>query len=153
MRRSYVLRSVAASLLLSSCSNLCEEPSHVAAAPFHFDERSPVDNARISIEQASADYEAVVNGRPPVFAKFDTAHGLPADGGATFYKGSGYSLTIVKSLAQAGQVLGYIYGPVVTFDVWTYPDFPIVSGNSNQLSHVNFYSAKELNTLLGTDLK
>ena len=144
-RRYSALLGLAVSVLLSSCSTLPMESCHtISAAPFHFGESSPAKSARISIEQASVDFEAVINGKPPPFAKFDEEHPLPADGGTTFYRGSGYSLKIVKSLVRAGQVDGYIYGPVLTFDS------TVSSGNSNEVTHLSFYSAKEMNTFLVT---
>jgi hypothetical protein len=100
----------------------------------------PTDEAQI-IRAANEDFICVVHGRKPVNAKFDKSAPLPADGGTTFYKGKGYSLTIVQSLSSFGKLNGFIYGPLITFESEFAP------GNVNKISSLRFYPIKQLNTL------
>ena len=104
--------------------------------------------SRVVIEQASEDFERVLVGRRPVHARFDAEAALPADGGTTFYTGSGYRLTIVKSIAHLNgggaqaDISGYLYGPTVTLDE------DILAGNNRQvISAVRFYTVEQLRQL------
>jgi hypothetical protein len=114
-----------------------------ASGPLIFSE--PIVDSRVSIaiQQARADFAAVVIGRSPIHAKRDRSIPLPADGGTAVFKAPGYTLTVVKSLVQLGGVDGYIYGPVIHFEE------PTLSGNADNISRLSFYSRRALQELLG----
>ncbi len=95
-----------------------------------------------SVSQAIEDFDTVVNGNPPMHAKFDTSTLLPSDGGTTYYLGQGYKLTVLKSLASVGGVDGYFYGPIIVFDE------KVVVGNSQEISHIQFYSMEVFRKLM-----
>ena len=99
------------------------------------------ENARI-IKEASEDYLLVKKGKKPKNAKFDTKAALPTDGGTTYYKGNGYKLTVLKRLSSFGELRGYIYGPIITFDK------KFASRNSNRIIFIRFYTIKQLRKLL-----
>ena len=94
-----------------------------------------------SINQAMEDSDAVVGGNPPIHARVDANAPLPSDGGTTYYLGQGYKLTILKSLASLAGVQGYFYGPIIVFDE------NVVVGNTNEISHIKFYSMEAFRTL------
>ena len=98
------------------------------------------------LQKAQDDFNAVLEGKPPVHAIVDKDVSLPADGGTTFYKGDDYKLTIVKSLngIMRGKqyVHGYIYGPIISFE----PD--VMTGNFPSIQHLTFYAGEELQKIL-----
>jgi hypothetical protein len=131
-------------MLIASCSNASQDDSSVRQSMSIFalgDERLDVRVSK-SLTQAEEDFQAVVAGKKPTFAKFDTTAPLPSDGGTTFYKGDGYDLKIVKALTEVSHTHGYLYGPVITFES------RIVFGNYKEISHVTFYSTQEMHKLL-----
>lgn len=98
------------------------------------------------LQKSLDDFNAVLEGKPPIHAVVDQEVPLPTDGGTTFYKGDGYKLTIVKSLngIMRGKeyVHGYIYGPIITFQ----PD--VMTGNFPNIQYLTFYTGDELRKLL-----
>lgn len=98
---------------------------------------------RQTISEAVRDFQDVVAGKLPTFAKVDGDMPLPADGGTTFYVGRGYRLTIVRSLSSFGKLDGFVYGPVITFD----PAF--APGNVGQIASTRFYTPEQMGALLG----
>lgn len=98
------------------------------------------------LQKSLDDFNAVLEGKPPIHAVVDREVPLPTDGGTTFYKGDGYKLTIVKSLngIMRGKeyVHGYIYGPIITFQ----PD--VMTGNFPNIQYLTFYTGEELRRLL-----
>ena len=99
------------------------------------------------LQAAVEDVNAVLAFKRPTHAKLDAQAPLPADGGTTFYKGDGYSLTIVKSLfsftgADGKAVHGYMYGPALALE----DDLGV--GNGVSISRVSFYPADKLHELL-----
>lgn len=97
---------------------------------------------RQTIQEASEDFRAVVEGKKPIHARIDNNEPLPSDGGTTFYKGNGYRLTILVSLSSFGEFKGTAYGPIIHFDDTFAP------GNTKQISDVRIYSDDELRKLL-----
>jgi hypothetical protein len=97
---------------------------------------------RKDLTAAFADFRAVLAGRSPVHATVDQTQPVPADGGTTFWLGSGYQLTVVKSLNSVAGVDGYMYGPVVTFAS------KLGNGNSPSISQISFYPSQALRDLL-----
>ena len=73
------------------------------------------DADRAVLQQAQADFCAVLAGREPVHAKLDTESPVPADGGTQFYVAPHYRLSVVRSLSSFGQAQGMVVGPVLTF--------------------------------------
>jgi hypothetical protein len=55
---------------------------------FSFGDEPPSEITVASLHQAEEDFQAIVAGKSPPFAKFDEDHPLPADGGTTFYRGN-----------------------------------------------------------------
>ncbi len=98
---------------------------------------------RRTINEAARDFQDVVAGKAPTFAKIDEDMPLPADGGTTFYVGRGYSLTIVRSLSSFGKLNGFVYGPIITFDSAFAP------GNVRQITNTRFYTLEQMRDLLG----
>lgn len=98
------------------------------------------------LQKSLDDFNAVLEGKPPIHAVVDREVSLPTDGGTTFYKGDGYKLTIVKSLngIMRGKeyVHGYIYGPIIT----SQPD--VMTGNFPNIQYLTFYTGEELRRLL-----
>ena len=86
-----------------------------------------------TLRQASADFQAVLQGKPPVHARADDSAPLAADGGTQTYVGAGYRLTVVQSLSSLGPVDGFVYGPVLVFDK------ALARGNTRELSDLRFY--------------
>jgi hypothetical protein len=99
-------------------------------------------NEKSIILEASADFQAVLEGKQPLHAKFDEDSPLPADGGTSFYVGSGYSLTISKSLSHFGSLSGYVYGPIIKFNREFAP------GNLSTVSNLRFYLPADLEGML-----
>ena len=133
-------------LVLAGCSQPSPQviPSNPKAAPFiGLDASSLSENDRKIVTEASDDFLAVVAGKKPIHASFDEGAALPADGGTTYYIGSGYRLTVVKSLSSFGEFNGYAYGPALTFN----EDF--APGNVSTISDIRVYSDAELGRLLG----
>lgn len=91
-------------------------------------------------EQAKEDFDLVLKGKKPVNAIFDEEHGLPADGGTTFYKGNGYKLEIKQTMTEDDKKTdGFLYGPIITFD----------DSKTKTLSDVKFYTVQDLKKLKG----
>ena len=95
-----------------------------------------------TIRESNEDFILVLAGHNPRYAKFDKDAPLPRDGGTTYYKGKGYTLTILKSLSSFGKLQGYIYGPIIKFDEKFAP------GNWNTIESLRFYTSEQLNTLI-----
>ncbi|RDZ28047.1 hypothetical protein [Lysobacter silvisoli] len=93
---------------------------------------------RRTLGEASADFQAVVAGKPPVHAVFDAQAPLPSDGGTTFYQGRGYRLTVLKSLSSFGSFHGVAYGPILRFDP------PFAPGHTAEVSDIRVYSRDAL---------
>ena len=131
-------------LPLAACSQQSAPSPTLSVGPFIGVDLSklPPEHRRI-IEEASEDFRAVVEGRKPIHAKFDSDAPLPSDGGTTFYKGNGYHLTISASLSSFGEFDGIAYGPILRFDDKFAP------GNTNLISDIRVYSNDELRKLLG----
>ena len=106
---------------------------------------------RMTIEQASEDFERVLAGQPPKHARLDKEVPLPADGGTQFYNGTGYQLTIIKRLAvlsgaeEQAHVDGYLYGPVIRLEG------RILAGHDQTISAVRFYTAEQMRQLQRTE--
>lgn len=131
-------------VLLAACSNACNASTEQPMPIFFLGDVRPSETTMAMLHQAEEDFQAVVAGKHPIFANFDEDHPLPADGGTTLFKGNGYNLKIVKALAEMGNLHGYMYGPVITFEP------SILWGNYKELSHVTFYSTTEMQKLLTT---
>lgn len=112
------------------------------ASPLHLDNKTD-DHVFIALKEAAEDFSAVVSGKPPVFAVLDKEAPLPTDGGTTYFKGRGYSLTILQSLVTVSGGACYLYGPIIKFDD------SLMFGNSNTISRVEIYSPTALRELLG----
>lgn len=97
----------------------------------------PRDQAK-AIQEASEDFALVMRGRKPRHASFDKDAPLPTDGGTTYYLGRGYQLTICHSIASFGDLSGYSYGPIVTFD----SEFA-----TGDFSAIRFYTSEQLEAL------
>ena len=82
---------------------------------------------RLILQQAAADFCAVLAGQPPVHAKPDDGP-RPADGGTQFYVARHYKLTVMRSLSTFGTAHGMVVGPVLSFN----SDF--APGNSQTIS-------------------
>jgi hypothetical protein len=131
---------------LSPCSEVLAKNADAKVEvndPLHFTDGdvSPAD-MRV-FREAAEDYRAVVEGKRPVHAVVDKNAPLPADGGTTFYIGTGYRLTIQCSVENASGRVVYLYGPIISFDTFG------VSGEKTTLSHVEIYSADALRKLRG----
>jgi len=127
--------------LLAACSQ--SPSSSFSSGPFiGVDLATLPPEHRQIIQEASEDFRAVVEGKQPIHAKIDNNEPLPSDGGTTFYKGSGYRLTILVSLSSFGDFNGAAYGPIIHFDDTFAP------GNTNRISDVRVYSHDELRKLL-----
>jgi hypothetical protein len=102
--------------------------------------------AAVLLRQAAEDFNAVLEGDRPIHAVVDETKPLPLDGGTAFYRGEGYSLTVVKSLngVMRGKeyISGYIYGPIVHFDG------VLMVGNYPQISQLSFYPERVMYDLL-----
>ena len=114
---------------VSSCAPVCIDTSSLSL------------NIKKAIDESVADYQSVLVGKTPVYAKVDVDAPVSADGGTSFWKGNGYSLVISKSLTTIGGVNGYIYGPSITFDK------AIAQGNASNISQLSFYSTQKLNEM------
>jgi hypothetical protein len=108
--------------------------------------------AALVLRQADEDFRFVIAGKKPIHAKFQLG---VADGGSSIWKGDGYTITIVKSLAVVGGIDGNMYGPVINFDYPTPPRTPReraererAQQNEPRISHVMFYSQDALDKLL-----
>jgi len=91
-----------------------------------------------SILEASEDFALVTQGRKPKHASVDKKAPLPLDGGTTYYSGRGYRITIFQSIATFGEIIGYSYGPHLTFDS---------DSASGEFSDVRFYTGEQLEKL------
>ena len=133
---------LALAITVSACSQQSALPQ-LEAGPFIGVDMSklPARDCKI-IQEASEDFRAVVQGKKPTHAKFDSDAPLPSDGGTHFYKGDGYDLTISISLSDFGEFSGTAYGPILTFDDKFAP------GNTNQISDIRVYSSDELRKFL-----
>jgi hypothetical protein len=98
------------------------------------------------LQKVLDDFNAVLSGNLPIYARVDQDHPVMSDGGTTFYKGDGYKLTIYMSLngIMHGKeyIHGYIYGPVIRFE----PE--VMVGNYPTIQQLSFYPGEELNKLL-----
>jgi len=107
------------------------------------------DKTYHSLLKAHADFNSVLQGKKPIYAKLDINSPVPADGGTCFYLGNGYSLTVYKSLNDIHKgkdlIHGYIYGPSIYF----FDD--VISGNMPTISFLTFYRYEDLKKLLGKD--
>jgi hypothetical protein len=117
--------------------------------PLHLGTMKPPANVEDVLRRATADFDAAIAGKCPIFAKFARDLPLTADGGSAPYRGQGYNMSIVKSLTNIGVsssnptgIAGFIYGPVLTFDK------DIMFGNSSTIAQMHFYSVEEIKTLL-----
>ena len=109
---------------------------------FAFGGATPDPAAAKSLHEAQEDFDAVLKGYKPTHAVVDTEAPRPTDGGTSYYKGSGYTLTIVQSLERVAGVDGYMYGPSLVL----LP--PLAGGNYSIISHVTFYSHETFGRLL-----
>ncbi len=127
---------------LFSVSMACTAEQLLQDGPFALVDLSalPEQDAQI-IREANEDFICVLQGRKPQNAKFDEKAVLFKDGGTTYYKGKGYSLTIVQSISSFGKLHGYIYGSVIVFDKNFAP------GNTNTVSSLRFYTINQLKEL------
>ncbi len=103
---------------------------------------NPIFGRQESAESlAKEDFAAVVAGRKPVHAVLDDSKPLLSDGGTTFYKGVGYSLTVQSSISTKNGIDGFLYGPIVTF--------PKLKGGheAKELNGVRFLSTEEFKKL------
>ena len=91
------------------------------------------EERRILLE-ASEDFCAVVSGKEPIHAKFDSDAALPSDGGTKFYIGRKYKLTVLNSLSSFGGFNGMAHGPVIKFEESFAP------GNTNVISSIRVYA-------------
>jgi hypothetical protein len=110
-------------------------------AAFHFADEAEA-HSNVSMQEAEADFAAVLAGCSPTHAQVIKDAPLPADGGTRFYQGNGYRLTVVKMLVQAGGVSGFVYGPLLVFDSG------VMSGNGNKIESTSFYSSSAMGRLL-----
>lgn len=94
------------------------------------------------LRAATEDFVLAEQGKRPRNAVEDVEMPIPSDGGTTLYKGKGYRLTIVQSLSTFGDLSGYVYGPILTFD----DDF--AKGNSKTVQSVRFLTIRQLEELL-----
>jgi len=108
--------------------------------PFHFGSEVPSKDYESVLKEAAEDYNLVIAGKSPVYAKFPKNGYRLTDGGTVEYQGNGYKIKIQNTIANVGGVDGYLYGPVVTFE-------KVISGNLNIISHIEFYSTDELKRL------
>ena len=101
-----------------------------------------VTKDKTQLQMAIEDYNSVISGKPPIHAIIDEKHPLPADGGTTFYQGSGYKLEIRKRLTEENNIGGFIYGPIIVFDRTN------DSGSNKDMSSLKFYNESDLKKLL-----
>ena len=94
------------------------------------------------LRAANEDFVLVEQGNRPRNAVEDDEAPLPSDGGTKFYKGKGYRLTILQSLSGFGDLSGFVYGPIITFD----DDF--ATGNTKTVQSVRFFTTKQLEELM-----
>jgi hypothetical protein len=94
------------------------------------------------LRSANEDFVLVEQGKRPRNAVEDEEMPLPSDGGTTFYKGKGYRLTILQSLSSFGDLSGFAYGPIITFDD------DIAKGNTKTIQSVRFLTTKQLEELM-----
>ena len=123
-------------LLLSGCNSpeLAPASSTTCEAPFlglATSDATPEDQQ--ILREASEDFCAVVSGKNPIHAKFDTSAALPSDGGTTFYIGRKYRLTVLRSISTFGSFDGEARGPIITFDK------PFAAGNTTEISNIRVY--------------
>lgn len=140
MRRCVLALITLLSMTLSTAHASPPPSSHPFA---DVDLSSLTPENRRTIDEAARDFQDVVAGKVPAFAKVDESAPLPADGGTTFYVGHGYKLTIVRSLSSFGELHGFVYGPIITFD----PAF--APGNLGQIANTRFYTVEQLRALSG----
>ena len=86
---------------------------------------------------AKEDFDTVLKGKKPIHAIPDEGKPDLTDGGTSFYKGNGYSLTIKSTISEENGINGYIYGPIITFHDKT----------KKEMSEIRFYSVDELKKL------
>lgn len=97
-------------------------------------------NLPSSTEQAAQDYDAVLNGNKPTYAKDDPKLGPAADGGTTYYRGDGYRLVIQKAIEEKNGVTVYHYGPILEFDA---------AGNKKfNKENLKYYTIEEMEKFL-----
>ncbi|AZZ36483.1 hypothetical protein CIK05_06660 [Bdellovibrio sp. qaytius] len=77
-------------------------------------------------------------GRKPKNSRSDGS--VMLDGGTVKYMGSGYYITVQQRIGTVGDVLGFYYGPIVTFvdDAFT---------GEKVMSNIVFYTKEELDKL------
>lgn len=93
-------------------------------------------------ELAKEDFDVVIAGKKPLNAIFDKEHGLPADGGTTYYRGDGYKLEIKQTMTRDDKENhGFLYGPIITFESIKENDQPKI------ISDVRFYKTEDLKKL------
>ncbi|MBW8811308.1 hypothetical protein [Lysobacter capsici] len=97
---------------------------------------------RRSFIEAAQDFAEVIAGRSPRHAGEDREGPVASDGGSRCYRGHGYSVLVLKRLAQFGGVDGLVYGPILSFDEAFGP-------HERQLSSTRFYTYDALRALLG----
>lgn len=113
-----------------------------------------------TLQAAVEDYNAVLKFKPPIDAhlvtKTQVIEGRSIevneimfvnDGGTRTYEAHGYHLTVVHRFFTLGGasetgILGYMYGPVITFDD------KMELGDLSKISSVSFYPVDKLNQLL-----
>ena len=114
------------------------EPSE---APFHVgagkDKPAWDEKAQKRIADCTADYQAVIEGKKPAHAKADGKTDM------SLFKGGGYQLEIIKEEIVLGGVQGFLYGPMLDLD----PD-PSHTAETDSISHIVFYTADEMKSLL-----
>ncbi len=94
------------------------------------------------MNEALADYDAVLRGRKPRYARPDKSQYRLTDGGTCSYVGRNYNLTVVQSLSRIGGVDGFIYGPIIKFAPSVAP------GNEDTICHTVFYTTNAFNELI-----
>ncbi len=127
-------------LLLAGCNDSQFPPADGALCQTPFVNLATSDASQedqLILQQASDDFCAVVAGKNPIHAKFDTLAAVPSDGGTLFYVGRKYKLTVLNSLSSFGSLNGTAHGPIITFDESFAP------GNTSMISNIRVYPHSE----------
>jgi len=108
--------------------------------PFHVNEKDIPQAEKKLWSDISEDFQTVLSGKKPRNAKKEKEPYL-ADGGTVTYIGSGYEITVRKSLARFFGVDGYLYGPIVKVNS--------AVGTDMVISQIEFYDVEKIRELLG----
>lgn len=139
------LLASASLVLLAACARSNPAPAPAAApapAPVQaagsffigVDTSRLPEPTRAAVIAAQKDIDLVLQGKEP--ACKNAPDSADSDGGTAQYACQGYDLTVMQSLYRLGDVPGYLYGPIVTFQ------------GDYSISLVRFYSNEELQALL-----